>query len=120
MVADAFSLAARVKALRENGSVFLNDGIYGGLTEIRDIGAPGRVRVLSPEGVPRRAPPVARVIFGPTCDSIDRLPDPLPLPGDMEEGDYVLFDGMGAYSRSLTTRFNGYGLGGSVTVASLT
>jgi len=120
MVADAFSLAARVKALRENGSVFLNDGIYGGLTEIRDIGAPGRVRVLSPEGAVRRAPPVARVVFGPTCDSIDRLPDALPLPGDMEEGDYVLFDGMGAYSRSLTTRFNGYGLGGSVTVASLT
>ena len=63
---------------------------------------------------------MARVVFGPTCDSIDRLPDALPLPGDMEEGDYVLFDGMGAYSRSLTTRFNGYGLGGSVTVASLT
>ncbi|MCZ0811804.1 type III PLP-dependent enzyme [Roseovarius sp. EGI FJ00037] len=120
MVADAFSLAARVKALRENGSVFLNDGIYGGLTEIRDIGAPERIRVVSPEGALRHAPPVARVVFGPTCDSIDRLPDALPLPGDMEEGDFVLFDGMGAYSRSLTTRFNGYGLGGSVTVASLT
>ncbi|MFO7771782.1 MAG: type III PLP-dependent enzyme [Roseovarius gahaiensis] len=119
MVADAFTLATRVKALRDTGAVFLNDGIYGGLTEARDIGAPGRIRVLSADGTPRHAPPVPRVVYGPTCDSLDRLPDPLPLPGDLTEGDYVLFDGMGAYSRSLTTRFNGYGLGDPVTVAEL-
>jgi len=51
--------------------------------------------------------------------SIDRLPDPLPLPGDMEEGDHLLIDGMGAYTRSLSTGFNGYGLGEVVTVARL-
>ena len=33
MVADAFTLATRVKALRGDGSIFLNDGIYGGLFE---------------------------------------------------------------------------------------
>ena len=109
MVADAFTLATRVKALRDTGAVFLNDGIYGGLTEARDIGAPGRIRVLAPNGTPRHAPPVPRVIYGPTCDSIDRLPDPLPLPGDLAESDYVLFDGMGAYAGSLSTGFNGYG-----------
>ncbi len=119
MVADAFTLATRVKALREGGAVFLNDGVYGGLTEARDIGAPGRIRVIGPDGTMRRGADVPRVVFGPTCDSIDRLPDPLPLPGDMAEGDYVLFHGMGAYSRSLTTRFNGYGVGDPVTVAAL-
>jgi ornithine decarboxylase len=69
--------------------------------------------------VARQGAPVERVVFGPTCDSIDRMPDPLPLPGDMAEGDYILFAGMGAYTRSLTTRFNGYGLSDVVTVASL-
>ena len=43
MVAEAFTLGLRVKAIRESGAVFLNDGVYGGLTEIRDIGAPDRL-----------------------------------------------------------------------------
>ncbi len=119
MVADAFTLVTRVKALRDSGAVFLNDGIYGGLTEARDIGCTDRVRAMGPDGTWRKDAPKARVVYGPTCDSIDRLPDPLPLPGDMAEGDYVFFDGMGAYSRSLSTGFNGYGLSDPVTVAAL-
>lgn len=119
MVADAFTLATRIKALRGDGSVFLNDGIYGGLSETRDMMMTDRVRVMSPQGTRRRGAPVPRAVFGPTCDSIDRLPDPLALPEDIREGDYVLFDGMGAYSRSLSTRFNGYGVGDPVTVAGL-
>ena len=119
MVSEAFTLATRVKALRDNGAIFLNDGIYGGLTEARDIGVCDRVKVISPDGDVLGAPCQERVIFGPTCDSIDRLPDLVALPGNIQEGDYVLFAGMGAYSRSLTTNFNGYGLGDPVTVAQL-
>lgn len=119
MVADAFTLAARVKALRGDGSLFLNDGVYGGLFEVRDIGCTDRVKVLGTDGRWRVGATRDRVVFGPTCDSIDRLRDPVPLPGDIDEGDYVLFAGMGAYSRSLTTQFNGYGLGAPVTVAAL-
>ena len=119
MVAEAVSLGLRVKAIRAGGAVFLNDGVYGGLTEIRDIGAPDRIRVIAPDGTVRRGAPTRRVVFGPTCDSIDRLPDPLPLPGDMEEGDHLLIDGMGAYTRSLSTPFNGYGLRDVVTVSRL-
>ncbi len=117
MVADAFALATRVKALREGGSVFLNDGIYGGLSEARDIGCGDRIRVISAaDGTTRNAQPIARVIYGPTCDSLDRLPDPVALPGDIAAGDYVLFDGLGAYSQSIATRFNGYGPEEPVTV----
>ncbi|WP_294619734.1 type III PLP-dependent enzyme [uncultured Roseovarius sp.] len=119
MVADAFTLATKVKAVRDGGALFLNDGVYGGLTEVRDIGAPDRISVLGPDGVARGGALANRVVFGPTCDSIDRLPDALPLPGNVAEGDYVLFAGMGAYTRSLTTRFNGYGLSDVVTVARL-
>jgi ornithine decarboxylase len=119
MVAEAFSMAVRVKALRDTGAIFVNDGVYGGLTEIRDIGAPDRISVLAPDGTTRTGAPRLRVVFGPTCDSIDRLPDPLPLPGDLDEGDYLLISGMGAYTRSLSTDFNGYGLREVVTVAQL-
>lgn len=121
MVAEAFTLAARIKTLRDGGRVvFLNDGIYGGLVDLRDMGLTGRVRVVSPDGSARKGRPEPRVVFGPTCDSLDRLPDGLPLPADTRAGDYVLFDGMGAYSVAMSTRFNGYGLRDVATVLQLT
>lgn len=117
MVAEAFTLAARIKAMRAAGAtVYLNDGIYGGLADLRDMGLTSRVRVVSPEGVARSGPARPRVVFGPTCDSLDRLPDGLGLPEDAEAGDYVLFAGMGAYSVAMSTRFNGYGLRDVATV----
>ena len=108
MVAEAFTLAARIKAIRPDGSVFLNDGIYGGLAEAPILGNVDRITVLGPDGW-RRGPLTDRIVFGPTCDSLDRLPDSVALPSDMVPGDYVVFRGMGAYSTATVTRFNGYG-----------
>jgi ornithine decarboxylase len=119
MVAESMTLATRVKALRPSGAVVLDDGLYGGLAETRDIGLGDRVRVLAPDGTARTGRMDPRTVFGPTCDSLDRLPGRVPLPADMAEGDHVLFDGMGAYARSLATRFNGYGPAETVTVAAL-
>ncbi|MFK7940679.1 MAG: type III PLP-dependent enzyme [Roseovarius sp.] len=118
MVADAFTLATRVKARRPDGTVFLNDGLYGGLAEARDMHMVDRIQVISSTGTVRRGPATACTVFGPTCDSLDRLPDPVPLPDETQPGDYVLFSGMGAYSQAIGTAFNGYGLAPSVTVAS--
>ncbi len=50
-----------------------------------------------------------RIVFGPTCDSVDRLPGEVALPADLAEGDYVIWQGMGAYSTVTNTRFNGFG-----------
>ncbi len=108
MVAEAFSLATRVKAIREDGAVFLNDGIYGGLAEMPILGNIDRIESVSPEGA-RNGAPVQHVVFGPTCDSLDRLPGMVPFPGDLAEGDWVLWHGLGAYSTATVTRFNGYG-----------
>lgn len=117
MVAEAFTLAARVKALRAGGeTVFLNDGIYGGLADMRDMGPVHRVRVIAPGGGERSGASRARTVFGPTCDSLDRLPAPLGLPEDTAAGDYVLISGMGAYSVAMSSAFNGYGLRDIVTV----
>lgn len=119
LVAEGASLAARVKAIRDGQHVFLNDGIYGGLAEMPLMGVPDRISVLSPQGQPRSGPPVARTIFGPTCDSIDKLPGEPPLPADIQEGDYVLLHGFGAYTAATASRFNGYGALQRVTVMDL-
>lgn len=106
---DAFTLAAQVKAVRDGSHVFLNDGVYGSLTELPLIGVIDRVSVLTQGGLKRHGAAEPRIVFGPTCDSVDRLPGEVELAGDIEEGDYVVFHGMGAYSTVTNTRFNGFG-----------
>ncbi len=110
LVGDAFALGTRIKAIRPDGSVFLNDGIYGGFAENPAVGPVNRIAVFSPGGEVRTGSLCARTIFGPTCDSLDKLPQRLDLPKDISEGDFVLFQGLGAYSGSLATQFNGFGV----------
>jgi ornithine decarboxylase len=109
MVAEAISLALRVKAIKGAQQVYLNDGIYGALAEQPIMGVTDRLHVMAPDGTPRRGPMAPRLVWGPTCDSLDRLPGAVPLPADMADGDYIVIDGMGAYSTATVTRFNGYG-----------
>jgi len=108
MVASAFCLAVRVKSLRGE-TIYLNDGIYGGLAEFRAMDLPRGQRVLTADGTPRLGTDTLRHAFGPTCDSIDKLPLDLSLPDTLAEGDYILFSAMGAYVIGLTSMFNGYG-----------
>jgi ornithine decarboxylase len=109
MAASCMALVTQVKLVRENGSVFLNDGVYGGLGEAPLLGSATAFRVFTAEGELRASETRPAVIFGPTCDSVDRLPGDLPVPVDLEEGDYVVFGGLGAYGTATTTSFNGYG-----------
>ena len=106
---DGFSLAARVKAVRDDAHVFLNDGLYGSLFELGQIGVIDRIEAIDAEGNRRDGAQKGRIVFGPTCDSVDRLPGDVPLPSDLVEGDYVIFHGMGAYSTVTNSRFNGFG-----------
>lgn len=119
LVADAFAVAAPVKAVRDGAHVFLNDGVYGSLTELNMIGVINRTVVLTPEGQKRAGAPRNLIVFGPTCDSVDRLPGEMLLPGDIAEGDHLVFFGMGAYSTVTNTRFNGFGELSIATVLSL-
>ncbi|GAB4390223.1 type III PLP-dependent enzyme [Albidovulum sp.] len=116
LVAESFALAAQVKAVRDGEHVFLNDGTYGSLDELPIAGMIDRITVLSPEGERRSGAARPRTIFGPTCDSVDRLPGETGLPGDIAEGDYLIVAGMGAYSTATNTRFNGFG---NLTVATV-
>ena len=117
LVADAFAYAAQVKSIRL-GRVYLNDGIYGGLSEFPSIGLPG-FRVIGPGGVEKTGAGLLAAVYGPTCDSLDQLPGEIALPATLAPGDWLLFRAMGAYLFGMTTRFNGYGTWDSVAVTDL-
>jgi ornithine decarboxylase len=110
MVAGSISLLTRVKLVKpEQGQVFINDGIYGALMECYQ--APQlqpHVRVIR-NGAVLGGETKPFVVFGPTCDSLDRLPNPAELPAGVTEDDYLEFAGLGAYGVATSTRFNGYG-----------
>ena len=107
MVADSVSLLTRVKHRRAGRTVYLNDGIYGGLLEhlVFKISTP--VRAYR-DGNALDGASAEFEVFGPTCDSTDRLPLTVPLPGQIGEGDWVEFGLMGAYGSATATRFNGF------------
>ncbi|MGA0541559.1 type III PLP-dependent enzyme [Neotabrizicola sp. VNH66] len=116
---DAFTLAARVKSVRDDTHVFLNDGVYGTMVELPMIGVIDRIQVLAADGTKREGEAKPRIVFGPTCDSVDRLPGEIPLPEDIAEGDFVIWHGMGSYSVVTNSRFNGFGELHLATVLSL-
>jgi ornithine decarboxylase len=93
--------------LRKGDDLYINDGIYGCLSEIRDGDLDPPVRAISKAG------PVAGDIrpfriFGPTCDSLDVLKLPFHLPEGIGNGDWIEFGLMGAYSIGMQTGFNGF------------
>ena len=106
MVAAGCSLLVQVQ-LRKGDQLYINDGIYGSLSELvtAKIRLPARL-------VPRRVRGEAEMqdflLNGPTCDSVDVLPYRFRLPGNVEEGDWIEIDQVGAYSNALATQFNGF------------
>ena len=119
LVAESFTHATRVKSVSDNGDIYLNDGIYGGLSEFPVLDVQRSYTVLPPLGDQRSKTKTSVQVFGPTCDSLDALPNKLLLPCDITDDDYIIFQNMGAYVKGVTTDFNGYGQLETVTVLSL-
>lgn len=46
-------------------------------------------------------------IWGPTCDGLDRIVEQCNLP-DMQVGDWLVFETMGAYTVAASSTFNGF------------
>ncbi|MEQ9226885.1 MAG: type III PLP-dependent enzyme [Parvibaculum sp.] len=106
LVAEGCSVLTQVH-LRKGDDLYINDGIYGCLSEIRDGDLDPPVRALTKEGpVEGELRPFR--IFGPTCDSLDVLKLPFYLPDGIREGDWIEFGLMGAYSIGMQTGFNGF------------
>lgn len=106
LVAAGLSLVVQVQ-LRKESSIYINDGIYHSLSETVTGGLSHPIRAIRAEGELAEEKRNFRV-FGPTCDSLDVLPQPYFLPDDIGEGDWIEIDQVGAYSNALVTKFNGF------------
>ncbi|HYH36587.1 MAG TPA: type III PLP-dependent enzyme [Azospirillum sp.] len=111
LVAAGVSLVVQVMK-RRGDELFINDGVYGSLS---DAGVPGfrfPVRLLRPFdgmfGGDSEAEAVPFAFYGPTCDSADRMNGPFLLPADVREGDWIEIGQLGAYGACLRTAFNGF------------
>lgn len=107
IVGAGASVVVRVE-LRRGNALYVNDGVYGSLS---DAGTPGfrfPVRLIRPGEAGSEAPLAAFELWGPTCDSADRMKGPFELPDDVREGDFVEIGQLGAYGACLRTAFNGF------------
>lgn len=110
LAAAGASLVVKVE-LRRDHLLYVNDGLYGGLGELRWPGLEVPMRVWREIGetfVLHDSPRDPFAFCGPTCDSSDLLHGPFPLPADIRAGDYIEIGQMGAYSLSQRSDFNGF------------
>lgn len=106
LVAESGSVVVRVE-LRKGNHLYLNDGTYGSLF---DAGTPHFIfpAKLLRSSHDETVRETGFSFFGPTCDTLDFMKGPFFLPDDIREGDYIEIGQLGAYSRALGTRFNGF------------
>jgi ornithine decarboxylase len=109
LVAGGGSVVVQVQ-LRRGDALFINDGVYGNLSDAGALGFrfPAR-RIRLGEAEDPAGPVADFALFGPTCDSADRMRGPFRLPADMREGDWIELGQLGAYGACLSTGFNGFG-----------
>ncbi len=105
IVATAATLVAEIigKA-RRDGKVFyhINDGVYHTFSG-----------VVYDHWIPnfnsfRNGFQEICAIVGPTCDSFDKITLGIALPGDLEVGEFLFTENIGAYSTASSTKFNGF------------
>jgi ornithine decarboxylase len=113
LVAEGVSLIVQV-VLRKKDRLYLNDGTYGSFDELTlpgfDADYPNQPFRLDGEGQVQPLPGELKPfrVYGPTCDTLDVLPRPQMLPEDIQAGDYIVFEMMGAYTVAVRTTFNGF------------
>jgi ornithine decarboxylase len=105
IVATAATLVSEIigKARRE-GKVFyhINDGVYHTFSGVvYDHWIPNFTAFRTGETE-------ICAVVGPTCDSFDKISLSVELPGDLEVGDFLLTENIGAYSTASSTKFNGF------------
>lgn len=104
LVATAGTLVAEVigKAVRGGKRCYyINDGIYGTFSGVLFDHIPYRLKSF------RLGKEEICAVFGPTCDALDTISVAESLP-ELEIGDLVYSENIGAYSHASSTWFNGF------------
>lgn len=106
LVNNSHTLVVNVIGKKKNDNEFvyyLNDGVYGSFNCIFFDHA-------IPEVFPfneRNGPRYKSKIFGPTCDSIDKITDDIQLP-ELAIGEWCYVENFGAYTTAAASTFNGF------------
>ena len=106
LVAAGTSVVVQVQA-RRSDALYVNDGVYGSLSDAGALGFRYPVRLIRPEAGACEET-IGFSLFGPTCDSADVMHGPFHLPADVAEGDWIEIGQLGAYGACLRTAFNGF------------
>ena len=109
--AEYASVVVRVER-RRGTELYINDGAYGTLFDAAHIGWKYPVQLLREPDSDARDMDFA--FWGPTCDDLDYMQGPFPLPADTVAGDYFEIGMLGAYGSAMRTAFNGFGTGDTV------
>lgn len=105
MVATAATAVAKVigKAVRDGKlCYYIDDGVYQTFSGIVFDHCQYRVKAF------KKGPRQICSVFGPTCDAFDTISLSEQLPANLEVGDLVYSENIGAYSVASSTRFNGF------------
>ena len=104
LVATAATLVAKVigKAVRDGKTAYyINDGVYHTYSGIIFDHCTYPVKAF------KKGPTHICSVFGPTCDALDTISLAEELP-DLDLGDLVYSENIGAYSHASSTYFNGF------------
>ena len=82
----------------------INEGIYGSFSAVMfDYAKP----IIKPFNERNEEELYKSTVFGPTCDSLDKITEDAMLP-EMAVGDWCFVENFGAYTRASSTSFNGF------------
>jgi len=117
-VASAFTLATMVIAKRmmptsdgpKSAMYYLNDGVYGSFNcTIFDHWDVHPTPFILNRDIPSGSEVYSTTLWGPTCDSMDCIKKDVYLP-EMNIGEWIIFQEMGAYTIAAASTFNGFQL----------
>src|SRR5262247_1209758 len=105
LVASAATAVAQIigKAVR-GGKLcyYLDDGVYHTYSGVIFDHCPYHFKAF------KKGPLEKCTVFGPTCDALDVVSRSEELPGNLEMGDLLTSENIGAYSHASSTSFNGF------------
>ena len=104
LVASAATAVSKIigKAVRnEQLCYYVDDGVYHTFSGVIFDHCTYHMKSF------RRGTPRLCAVFGPTCDALDTISLAEPLP-DLELGEYLYSENIGAYSAASSTHFNGF------------
>lgn len=111
LVGNSIQLLTEIILRKGNDNrLYINDGIYGSLMELKFVNFFPRITAYDPFGnemTGRDGGFEPYEIWGATCDSLDGFAQKVLLPVGISTGCFLVFDNVGAYSSATKTNFNG-------------